>query len=130
MKPTPIRVFGLALVATGLYLALFPLVTAQALGKPADTSTQLINLRASWGGTLMGLGAFVAWLPAVKPWGRAFVGLLMWAMAGVGIARLLGFALDGSPDGRQAIWITAEVAIVIACWLGLRGMARRRSASQ
>jgi hypothetical protein len=129
LKPTPIRVFGLALVATGLYLALFPTVTAQALGKPADTSTQLINLRASWGGTLMGLGAFIAWLPAVKPWGRALVGLLLWVMAGVGVARLIGFVVDGHPDSRQAIWITAEVAIVIACWFGLRAMARRRPAS-
>jgi Domain of unknown function (DUF4345) len=127
MKPTPVRVFGLMVAAMGLYLALFPLITAELLGKPHDTSTQLINLRASWGGTLLGLGAFVAWLPAPRPWARAAVGLLMWVMAGVGAARVIGFVADGDPDTRQAIWITAEVAIVIACAIGLRVLARRRA---
>ncbi|MEO8700634.1 MAG: DUF4345 family protein [Kofleriaceae bacterium] len=129
MKPTPVRVFGLMLAAMGLYLALFPQITADLLGKPADTATRMINLRASWGGTLLGLGAFVAWLPAPRPWGRAVVGLVMWAMAGIGVARLIGFVADGDPDMRQAIWITAEVAIVIACAVGLRVMARRRRAT-
>jgi Domain of unknown function (DUF4345) len=107
--------FGLALVAVAVYLVLSPVVVADALDKPHDTPTRMINLRASWGGTLAGLGAFVAWLPALRPWWRTIVGLLMWAMAGIGAARLVGFALDGSPDTRQAIWISAEVAIVIAC---------------
>ena len=113
-------VIGLVLVAFGGYLALNPRVLAEALGVPATTSTQLINLRASYGGTLMGLGAFVAWWPAPKPWLRTVLGLMMWAMAGIGLARLVGFALDGSPDGRQALWIVAEVVLVIGCALGLR----------
>jgi hypothetical protein len=119
MRPAQIIV-GLVVVAAGAYLALQPLVVADALGKPHETSTQMINLRASWGGTLMGIGAFIAWLPGWKPWWRAVVGLLMWAMAGIGIARLVGFALDGDPDTRQAIWITAEVAIVAVCAFVLR----------
>lgn len=106
--------FGLALVAVAVYLVLSPVVVADALAKPHDTPTRMINLRASWGGTLAGLGAFVAWLPALRPWWRTIVGLVMWAMAGIGAARLVGFALDGSPDARQAIWISAEVALVIA----------------
>ena len=107
--------FGLALVAAAVYLVLSPITVADALGKPHDTPTRMINLRASWGGTLAGLGAFVAWLPGLSPWWRALVGLLMWAMAGIGAARLIGFAIDGSPDTRQYIWITAEIAIVIGC---------------
>jgi hypothetical protein len=106
--------FGLALVAVAVYLVLSPVVVADALDKPHDTPTRMINLRASWGGTLAGLGAFVAWLPALRPWWRTIVGLVMWSMAGIGAARLVGFALDGSPDARQAIWISAEVALVIA----------------
>ena len=106
---------GLALVAAAVYLVLSPVVVADALGKPHDTPQRMINLRASWGGTLLGIGAFVAWLPALTPRWRTIVGLLMWAMAGIGAARLVGFAIDGSPDTRQFIWITAEVAIVIGC---------------
>jgi hypothetical protein len=108
-------VVGLAVVAAGIYLALSPVLVADTLGKPHDTPTRLINLRASWGGTLAGLGAFIAWVPGFSPPWRALVGAVMWAMAGIGAARLVGFAIDGSPDTRQYIWITAEVAIVIAC---------------
>jgi hypothetical protein len=106
-------VAGALAAVVGGYLALSPLVVANALGLPHATSTQWINLRASWGGTLLGLGAFIIWLPALRPWRRTLVGLVMWAMAGIGVARLLGFALDGDPDVRQAVWITAEVALVV-----------------
>ena len=113
--PHAIRlVIGLVLVGAGAVLALSPVFVAEQLGKPHDTPTQMINLRASWGGAVMGIGAFVAWLPGVPPWWRALVGLAMWSMAGVGAARLVGFALDGSPDARQYVWIVAEAAIVIA----------------
>lgn len=118
-------VIGLALVALGAYLALAPLTVARALDRPATTTSQLINLRASWGGTLAGLGGFVAWLPALRPWRRTLAGLTLWSMAGVGAARLLGFALDGGPDPRQWLWITAEVALVIGAALALRTFARR-----
>src|SRR5207302_1337186 len=77
----------------GIVLVFAPIFVADALGRPHDTPTQLINLRASWGGTIAGLGAFVAWLPAWRPWWRVVVGLAMWAMAGVGAARLGGIAL-------------------------------------
>ena len=113
-------VIGGVLVAFGAYLTLNPFV----LGLPATKSTEVINTRASYGGTLMGLGAFVAWVPALKPWLRTVLGLLMWAMAGIGLARLVGFAVDGNPDGRQALWIVAEVVLVIGCAIGLRRMRR------
>jgi hypothetical protein len=117
-------ILGVPVVAVGAILAMSPTAVAEALGKPHDTATQMINLRASYGGTLMGIGAFIAWLPALSPKWRVVVGLLMWAMAGIGVARLVGFAIDGSPDTRQYIWISAEVAIVIVCAVVLR---RRRS---
>lgn len=118
------RVVGLVIVAVGFYLVASPYQVAYWLGKPHDTTSQVINLRASWGGAVVGIGAFVAWLPALRPWLRAFVGLVMWTMAGVGIARLIGFAFDGDPDDRQLIWITAEAALVIGGALALRRLRR------
>ena len=122
-------VIGLAMVVAGAFLAFAPLVVANALDRPHATSTQMINLRASWGGVVVGLGAFVAWLPAVRPWLRTVLGALMWSMAGVGAARLVGFAIDGHPDTRQWIWISAEVAIVAGCAIALhlRYSTRTRS---
>ncbi len=114
---------GLVIAAFGGYLAASPLVVADVLGLPHATPSQAINLRASWGGTVLGIGLFIAWLPAWRPWWRALVGLVMWAMAGIGVARTMGFLLDGSPDNRQIVWITAEVAIVI---VGAIILIRRR----
>jgi hypothetical protein len=83
----------------------------------------MINLRASYGGTLMGIGAFIAWIPGWSPKWRVVVGLLMWAMAGIAVARLVGFALDGSPDTRQFIWLIAEIVITAVCAVVLRRKA-------
>lgn len=128
MPPTRLRVaIGLVVEACGIALALSPVFVADLLGRPHDTPTQLINLRASWGGAVAGIGAFVAWLPTLRPRWRVVVGLLMWVMAGVGAARLVGFALDGSPDTRQYVWIVAEVAIVIGCAAAL--LAKRKSSA-
>ncbi len=116
--------FGFAMILVGGYLTMTPLDTAVALGKPSETSSQLINLRASWGGPLLGLGAFVAWVPAPKPWPRAVLGLLGWAMAGIAVARTVGFALDGSPDERQWLWLTIEIVLAIGCAVALRRLPR------
>ena len=119
--PRTVRlVIGVALVVAGAILVMSPVFVAEQLGKPHGEPTQMINLRASWGGAVVGLGAFVAWLPGLVPKWRVVVGLAMWAMAGVGAARLVGFALDGSPDTRQYVWIVAELAIVIGGAVALR----------
>ena len=118
--------FGLVLVAMGIVLALNPSWIIDARGVLPKTESDVINVRASYGGTLIGIGAFVAWVPALKPWLRSVLGLLGWAMAGIAAARLLGFALDGNPDRRQAIWIIAEVLLVIGCAYGIRRLERRR----
>jgi hypothetical protein len=117
---------GLLIVAVGAYLAMSPLVVAELLGRPPTTSSSMINLRASWGGTMIGIGAFSAWVPALRPWLRSGLGLVMWAMAGIGLARAIGFVIDGDPDGRQYVWLIAEVAIVVGCAFGLHKLGRTR----
>jgi hypothetical protein len=117
---------GLLLVALGGYLVFSPETVRNALGRRPITSSDWINLRASFGGTLAGLGAFLAWWPAPRPWLRSLLGLLLWAMAGIGIARAIGFAIDGNPDGRQLVWLIAEVAIVVLCAVLLRRRRARR----
>jgi hypothetical protein len=117
-------VLGLALVIAGGFLALHPVWVADQLGKPYDTAPRLMNLRASYGGAVLGIGAWLAWLPAIRPWWRPVLGLVGWSMAGVGLARLTGFALDGTPDTRQIIWITAEVILAVGSALALRRLSR------
>jgi len=118
-------VVGLGLAVLGGILVMSPLAVAEALSRPHDTSSQMINLRASWGGMVLGIAGFIAWLPALRPWLRGVVGLVTWVMAGVGLARAVGFVFDGSPDARQYVWITGEVVITILGAWALRGIARR-----
>ena len=121
-------VVGLALVAFGVWLVSSPSLVAEWLSRPHETVSERINLRASWGGTVLGLGAFVAWLPALAPWPRTAIGLLLWAMAGIGAARAVGFVLDGRPDGLQWVWLIAEVVLVVVAAVALVIMARRAAA--
>jgi hypothetical protein len=102
---------GILLAIAAVYLIFSPLVVASALHRPAETSSQMINLRASWGGTLLGLAAFIGWLPALRPWGRFITALLFFGMLGIGSARVVGFALDGHPNTLQWIWLALEFAI-------------------
>jgi len=117
---------GAVLAAVAVALVFSPLSVAAVLHRPAHTSSQMINLRASWGGTLLGVAAFLMWLPALRPPRRFVVGLLLWSMAGIACARAVGFVLDGHPDTLQWMWLGAEVAIVALCALSLRSS---RSAS-
>ncbi|MSP62017.1 MAG: hypothetical protein EXR72_17135 [Myxococcales bacterium] len=48
-------------------------------------------------------------------------------MAGIGIARAIGFGLDGQPDALQWMWLAAEAAIVVGCAIALRVIHRRRA---
>ena len=131
MTRTARIVIGLVLAGFGLVMIFSPLAVADVVHRPPTSQPAMINLRASWGGTVLGLGGFIAWLPALRPWARTVLGLLGWMMAGVGAARAVGFLVDGGPDGRQWIWLVAEIAIAATCAVMLRGRpgpsARRRA---
>jgi hypothetical protein len=114
--PRPRTLVGLALAAAGVAMIFSPMVVANALGRPHGTQPELINLRATWGGTVLGLGAFVAWLPAGAARRVWIAGLIGWAMAGIGVGRAAGFVLDGGPDTLQWVWLVAEMVIAAACY--------------
>jgi hypothetical protein len=113
-------VVGSILVAAGCVLVAAPGLTRDMLTRTPKTPSDWINLRATFGGTLVGLGVFIAWLPAWRPWRRTVIGFLLWSMAAIGLARLVGFVVDGSPDTRQLIWVVAEIAIVAISIVMLR----------
>lgn len=117
-------VTGFTLAALGVILALSPLTVAALLSRPHETGPQMINLRASFGGSLFGLGLFVVWLDALRPWRRLWLGLLAFSMAGIGLARILGFALDGHPDTLQWIWLGLEIALVLGASVALHRSSR------
>jgi drug/metabolite transporter (DMT)-like permease len=116
---------GALLLLAGIALVFVPDQVGEALQRPATTAGDAINLRASWGGTLAGIGAFVLARPSLRPWRETVATLVLCSMAAVGLARAIGFVLDGDPDTRQWVWLVAEVALVAVSAAYLR---RRRSA--
>lgn len=121
-----VRLAAGALVTTvGAVLVFTPMLVADTLHRPTDTHSQLINLRATWGGTLAGLGVFVLVRGELRPWSATWATLLLCTMAGIGLARAIGFVLDGQPDTLQWVWLVAEIVLVAASAAYLQ--RRRRS---
>lgn len=120
----PARLIVAALLAAAaLWMISHPLSIAELLGRPHETHSQRINLRATWGGTVLGLALFAAWFPGFATQGRVLgAGLLGALMAGIAIARVAGFALDGQPDKLQWVWLVAEIALFIGAAIAVRKM--------
>lgn len=109
------RLPGLLLAAAAIACVLMPLQVAEVVGAAPTTSSDTINLRASYGGSLLGLALFLLALPPGRPLRASLIHAILYLMVGIGAARLLGFVLDGNPDQRQWIWLIAEVVIVAVC---------------
>ncbi len=115
----PLRPAIAVVVLGAAVIAIFsPVEVGEVLGRTATTPSEMINLRATWGGTLLGLGLAIG-LARTETRGRLLLSLLMWVMLGIGLARAVGFVVDGSPDGLQWVWLAAEIAIAAGCggWL-------------
>ena len=103
------------LVAVGAIFS--PQQVAELLDRPSSTLGEQINLRATWGGLLLGVGLAIAFA-STSSVGRGVISLVLWIMIGVGAARVTGFVLDGIPGAMQWVWLTVEVAIAILCvWI-------------
>ncbi len=127
MDPKPSRartIAGIILAAIGVALIFSPGAVADALARQPTNVGEAINLRASWGGSLLGIGLSVAFVRAWSPRWWIGVGVVMWLMLGIAVGRGVGFILDGAPDTMQWIWIVAEVVIAGACAAALRRRSR------
>ncbi len=113
----PRAALAVVVMAMAVVAIFSPVQVGEALGREATTPSEAINLRATWGGTLLGIGAAIG-LARSETRVRLLLSVLMWITAGIGIARAIGFVLDGGPDQLQWSWLVAEIAIVLVlAWL-------------
>ncbi|MFO0629415.1 MAG: DUF4345 family protein [Polyangiales bacterium] len=120
MGPTWIRAaLGALVSAAAVALVFSPLKVAAVLRRPHETVSQMINLRASWGGALLGIGLLVLWLPIGRTGAVYALRGVLCLMVGIAAARTVGFFLDGRPDTLQWVWLLAEFAIAAGCALAL-----------
>ncbi|MBL4683402.1 MAG: DUF4345 family protein [Nannocystaceae bacterium] len=107
------------MTAVACVAVFYPTEAGALIGRHATTAPEKINLRASPGGTMLGLGAALAF----SRWqtkAQLIAHVVMWMMIGFAVARMIGFILDGSPDTLQWFWMTAEVVIAAGCGWYLR----------
>ena len=131
MSSAAVRVgLGLAIVVGGVALVFSPEWVRDTLARPAETIAERINLRATFGGAVVGLGAWVAHASGFSPWKTFLAKGVLWLMVGVGAARTVGFALDGKPDTMQWVWLSAEIILAVGAGLFLRRRAVSERAPQ
>ncbi len=107
-------VFGACFIAAPGLLA--NVITGAAPG----TSSALIDMRATYGGMGLGIGLFFGFC-ARRPT-TVQVGLFasLFVLGTTAIARLVGFAVDGSPNVFMFLLVSAELLFVALIVVALR----------
>lgn len=102
----------------GLFCLLRPEYLAEVAGVTAASATATTELRAMYGGLQAGIGAlaFAALLrPALR---QPALVTLLFLTSGLGLARTLGVALDGSLSSYTAMGLAIEfISAASAAWL-------------
>jgi hypothetical protein len=114
------RAVGLVIIVVAILCIFAPLRVGELVGASPKTASDVINLRASYGGSGLGLGLILALVASLSPLRASLVHFILYLMVGIGTARLVGFVVDGHPDTRQWIWLIAEVIIIGVCLLVMR----------
>lgn len=120
---------GLLITAAGVVLAFLPHQVGELLGRPTTTNLEIIEARVTVGGLVTGLGLSIMAIRALRPRLVAFATLALWMMVGFGGVRILGFVLDGDPDGKQWFWLAVEAVILVLAATYLRRARSRAEGS-
>lgn len=116
----------LVLIFGGLFTAIFGLSFIFAphvffemyTGGSFSTASAAIDVRTTYGGFSFGIGLFLLYCSKHN----IRMGLMASLLALVGIipARLLGYALDGSPNGYMHIFLGLEILLLVLTIVALR----------
>lgn len=110
--------FGAAFVAAPEFFAVY--LTGSAPGTPSA----LIDMRATYGGTALGIGFFFGFC-ARRP-ATVQIGLIasVWVLASIAAARLVGSVLDGSPNRFMSLFLAAEMLFVVLGAIAIKGFEK------
>lgn len=112
--------------AIGLLFGVWYLVAPTGLTDPTGFGplgpNALTDVRATYGGFQIGAGLFMLW--AARSDARVRTALVLQALTigAIGSCRLVGFAIDGSPNGFLISAIVSEVILTALALFALRGL--------
>jgi hypothetical protein len=98
--------FGIGAVTAPRELAMF--ITG---GAPSIPSA-IIDMRATYGGVALGMGLFFGVCATRSQWVRPGLFGSLLVVASIGAARVVGFVVDGQPNGFMLMLLSTEVIFV------------------
>ncbi len=117
---TYLRILGAFTILMGVLYLFTPGFPTDAAGFGALTPSGLTDVRATYGGFQLGLGAFLLWAAGEASRVRlalVLVGLLFGALA---LSRAFGLLFDGDVNPFHASAVTTEVALTCLSLYALR----------
>lgn len=117
-------IFGLGFVVSPRPLA--ELIT----GTLPQAANAVTDLRAMYGGMLLGIGVFFGVCAGRPAWVRPGLLALVLLLASVAGGRIVGMAMDGTPNGFMYLLLAAELAVASLALVALRGAQERRAAGE
>ena len=101
---------GLVFVLYGMAFALAPVeMAAWATGDAPDTPSAVIDMRATYGGMSIALGATILLLglrASTLSLALLIIAIVLLAMA---VTRLIGMVVDGTPNATMIIYLVLEI---------------------
>ena len=113
---------------TGLLFGIWYLVAPTGLTDPTGFGplgpNALTDVRATYGGFQIGSGLFMLWAAGSDTRVRTALVLQALTIGAIGSCRLVGFAVDGSPNGFLRSAIATEVTFTVITLIALYRLPR------
>ena len=107
----------------GLFFGLWYLIAPTGMTDPTGFGplgpNALTDVRATYGGFQIGLGLFTLWAAADPARVRTGLVLQLLTIGAIGSCRLVGFAVDGSPNGFLVSAIVTETVLTALTLIAL-----------
>jgi len=98
----------------GLYFLILPQQAAAAIDLAMPTATARTDVRATYGGMVLGIAVFFAW----AAWKPGMVEAGLWSMllvyGGLALGRLVAIGSGERPESLMWIFLGIEVAVAVA----------------
>ena len=106
-----VRVLGAITVLFGLIYLFEPASLTLPAGFGELPAGGLTDVRATYGGFQLGMGAFLVWASLDVSRVRAALLLMVLSIGAVGLSRAIGLTLDGSPNAFHTLGLITEVSL-------------------
>jgi hypothetical protein len=119
-----LRVVGAMTVFFGLVYLFAPERMTDPTGFGPLGTNALTDVRATYGGFQIGSGLFLLWAAAEVGRVRLALVLLALTIGAVGSSRLIGFLVDGDPNGVLLAALATEIALTAITVVVLRRLPK------